>query len=151
MPSEARRAEKRCPVIPGVVLNERSPVLSGNWKDERMWRRVWREDAWRAQNGVCAYCMQPMKMIDATADHVDPQINGGRTSPKNIKACCHECNQAKSHWSEKRFKIALRDPQFVRTEHLTLAGMMRVWRAHMRYRIWNRVKQVEKTLRRAVK
>lgn len=64
--------------------------------------RILRERAFRAQDGLCYWCKQPMNK-DApdsdprqlTGDHLEPMHNGGATVPGNIVAACRECNNTR--------------------------------------------------------
>jgi 5-methylcytosine-specific restriction endonuclease McrA len=98
------------------------------YKQERMWRRMHREDAFRAQNRRCCYCQEPMKMAQATADHLHARSRGGTTSSENIAAACRECNKVKSSIPEKRFKQMVRHPPEGASLYVLLA--------HFRYTLW---------------
>lgn len=56
-----------------------------------------------AQQGLCAYCGQPMRFdvgsthpARATKDHVIPRAHGGPSAVWNYVAACRACNQAKA-------------------------------------------------------
>jgi 5-methylcytosine-specific restriction endonuclease McrA len=71
--------------------------------DYREARRLARRAFYR-QRGLCFWCKRPMMLgghggngvcdpLTATADHVKPVWDGGRTLPGNIVAACYACNQ----------------------------------------------------------
>lgn len=68
----------------------------------------------RRQSGKCCYCGQPMwtdnaaefarahslgdrqvLLFRATAEHLFPKSDGGRTTVENIAAACHFCNRTR--------------------------------------------------------
>ena len=55
----------------------------------------------RRWDAACAYCGDELGKC-ATLDHVVPRIKGGLTHPRNLVACCLDCNSRKgaSDWSE---------------------------------------------------
>lgn len=137
MPSVSRTHEKRLPVIEAA-----NPIgLTAPIRDDNLWRKVYREDAWRKQGRVCAYCLEPLKRDQVTADHVKPIKQGGQTSAKNIKACCSPCNSAKGSWPENKFKRAIRNPVGFDMGHHSFKRQMKIYRAHGRWMIWNRTKR----------
>ena len=119
-------------------------------REEQLWRKIYRDDALRDQGMRCAYCREPLRIGESTADHVNPRVNGGPTKRKNIKACCEECNGAKGHWPVKKFRCAIRDPSSIDMAAMSLPKRMQVWRAHIRFRINTRLERFEKKLRKAV-
>jgi HNH endonuclease len=71
--------------------------------DYREARRLARRAFYR-QRGLCFWCQQQMtwgssgsdgvcEPHTATADHVRPVWDGGRTLPGNVVAACYACNQ----------------------------------------------------------
>lgn len=144
------KSAKRLAVIEAANPLGLSAPLGRSRKQEALWLKIHREDAWRAQGRVCAYCWTPIAKDDVTADHVTPRVAGGKTTAENIKGCCNDCNVAKAHWPEARFKKALRNPRSVDTSRLPFTAQMRLLRAHMRFVIWRRTKRAEKRIRQAV-
>jgi hypothetical protein len=80
----------------GSVMTRR---LSG--KEEARMRRL-RTLAIHEQKGLCCWCHQPMVPVDAdtdraaTAEHVTPVSDGGRTTWWNVRAACRECNNGRN-------------------------------------------------------
>jgi len=64
-----------------------------------------RADLFARQGGRCHYCERTMTLRafavqnaplddrDATVEHLVPRILGGRDTPDNLVAACHECNR----------------------------------------------------------
>lgn len=109
---------------------------------EQLWKNIYRADAYRRQGGKCCYCREPMTRETVSADHVVARRNGGITSRENIKAACKDCNAAKGHMTEKKFKALLRCPG----DGASLGLLMAVFR----FRLWTRVELAETRLFRAV-
>lgn len=59
--------------------------------------RSWTVDLWRKQNGICARCKdpQPMKIEEATFDHIIPITEGGLHSKSNGRVLHRSCNSSK--------------------------------------------------------
>lgn len=110
-------------------------------RDEKLFRKVYRDDAWRAQGGKCCYCGEKIKLAEATADHVKPKKGGNYTSKANIKAACHPCNNAKGAMSVEDFKKALANPQ---------GHSIPIMLASFRYRLWKRFDKFERRLEKFV-
>lgn len=113
-------------------LNLPTPI---NRRDEKVWRRVYREDAVRSQGGKCCYCGERLSLETVTADHIVPIKSGGRTERTNIAAACRGCNGAKKSMPANRFKRWLRNPP--------RDASIAVWLASFRFRIWARVAEAE--------
>jgi len=47
-------------------------------------------------NFTCQYCGRKAPDVKIEVDHVLPLCKGGGHSPKNLKACCYDCNIGKS-------------------------------------------------------
>ncbi|GAB2188880.1 hypothetical protein MAH1_04870 [Sessilibacter sp. MAH1] len=58
------------------------------------------------QGGLCFYCNKPLKIEDATQDHVIPKSKGGEDGDGNIVICCRIINQYFGDKSPKE-KLAL--------------------------------------------
>jgi hypothetical protein len=43
----------------------------------------------------CFYCLKGISAEQCVLDHVEPQVDGGGNSYRNIVASCHECNSLK--------------------------------------------------------
>lgn len=57
------------------------------------WTQVVR--LWRLFDRRCAYCCQPVALIDVQAEHVHPLSRGGRNDLGNILPSCAPCNNDK--------------------------------------------------------
>lgn len=57
--------------------------------------RAQRVAALKAQDGRCAYCLDPLTAKQATRDHVRSRASGGLDHSSNIKAACQPCNSTK--------------------------------------------------------
>jgi hypothetical protein len=62
-------------------------------------KRMWRQSIKDQWEHKCAYCNSEENI---TLDHILPQCKGGLDIKTNVVACCHSCNQSKSHipWEE---------------------------------------------------
>lgn len=89
-----------------------------------MWIKVYRREALADQNGRCAYCCEPLRPGEATADHKVPHIKGGPVSRKNIAAACYACNQAKGSLSTGEFMNLIRGREAPRGASI---WMLRAW------------------------
>lgn len=94
-----------------------------------MWVRLYRREALAEQGGRCAYCAEPLRPSEATADHKHPHSKGGAVSKKNIVAACHPCNQAKGDLSHNQFM------NFIRGQEVPSGSPVHMMRAWMRRRI----------------
>lgn len=109
---------------------------------DKMFLRMFREDARCAQDGRCAYCRSQLSREDATGDHVKPRVYGGDTAKKNIKAACEDCNKLKGWRSEKAFLRAIKNPQ--------PGDDIRIWLAWSRRRIALATERAVKRIRSMV-
>lgn len=107
-------------------------------KHGQPWLRMFAMDAWIAQNHKCAYCRKPMERSEVTGDHVQPIINGGSTTRKNVKAACDSCNFTKGHMSEAFFLKTIKSPK--------PGDSINIWLAWSRRRIWLRVERACKRI-----
>lgn len=78
---------------------------------ENVWLRMYRAEALASQDGRCAYCYDPLRHKQATADHVVARKRGGQTAMENIKAACGQCNRLKGSKGEKAFLRWIKNPQ----------------------------------------
>lgn len=66
-----------------------------------------RRRAYHDQNKLCYWCRQEMSWppsndpSSATADHLIPLHNGGKTKPGNIVASCRKCNNGRHPYLNK--------------------------------------------------
>lgn len=125
-----------------VIATQHENGLAAPLRDERLWRRVHRDDAWRAQGRRCKYCREPLKAEAVTADHKLARRNGGITSAANIIAACQPCNTAKGSLPERAFQKAIRAPTH---EH-----RMAIWVASFRRRIWVRCEMAQRRILKVV-
>lgn len=60
--------------------------------------------AYAAQGGLCAYCLQPFPLRELTRDHVIPKVAGGGRDWDNIVLACPPCNSTKDdfHFTPKK-------------------------------------------------
>lgn len=120
------------------ILAQNPIGLSAPRRQEGMWRRVHRHDAWLAQGRRCKWCESPLPREAVTADHKRAVKNGGTTSSDNIYAACQPCNLAKGHLPEKSFKRAIRHPE---REH-----RMAIWLAWSRRALEMRTQAAERRI-----
>lgn len=71
--------------------------------DDRVWMRVYREDARRRQKGRCIFCLYLLSSSETTGDHIRPRSRGGAVRPRNIQAACQLCNSLKGRMANKKF------------------------------------------------
>lgn len=109
---------------------------------DRMFARMYRSDALADQKMRCVYCKEKITRINATADHLISRKNGGRTTKKNIKAACLDCNLAKGSRDINQFRDIL---------HGSLPlGNLRLTAAWIRFRMNRRVERAERRICKAV-
>jgi hypothetical protein len=53
---------------------------------------------------TCLYCGQIFLASKLTVDHLQPVSKGGSNRPRNLAACCDECNQIKGDILWKNYK-----------------------------------------------
>lgn len=58
----------------------------------------WFIGLWQSIDRTCAYCSRPLKLGEATRDHVVPQSAGGGQFG-NIVPACQRCNNSKGNLS----------------------------------------------------
>lgn len=46
----------------------------------------------KQQNGLCFYCMLPIRLGDETLEHLVPKSKGGSKKMKNLVVACSQCN-----------------------------------------------------------
>lgn len=88
--------------VPAVVRLLRSV------KVRPMYVRFSRENIYLRDGYRCQYCDKQFKHKDLTLDHVVPRCHGGRTTWKNIVACCVRCNRRKGSLSPEEAGMPLR-------------------------------------------
>lgn len=54
-----------------------------------------RKELWKAQGKRCAYCHAPLRIHEATFDHVIPRAHGGTSRQSNLVIACWDCNRRK--------------------------------------------------------
>lgn len=64
-----------------------------------MYVRFSRENIYIRDSYQCQYCGIRFRHKELTLDHVIPRFHGGRTTWKNIVACCVPCNRRKGSMS----------------------------------------------------
>lgn len=60
-------------------------------------------DLYTAQHGACAYCLEPIKLQDATLDHMTPLSRGGADQASNLCVACIPCNNRKGNMTAHEF------------------------------------------------
>ena len=76
------------------------PADDAHVKRERAKARELRASHWWKNvlaKGRCHYCDAPVPPGELTMDHVVPVIRGGKSTKRNVVACCKVCNDAKSY------------------------------------------------------
>lgn len=56
-----------------------------------------KREAYERQNGVCPDCKKHFDISEMEADHIDPWVDGGKTTAENCMMRCKECNRRKSN------------------------------------------------------
>lgn len=56
----------------------------------------YREAIFKREGGICFYCLKRLTETNYGLDHVQPQIQKGKNSYRNIVAACHSCNSSKN-------------------------------------------------------
>jgi 5-methylcytosine-specific restriction endonuclease McrA len=108
-------------------------------RTEKLWTRVYRQESLIRQGGKCAYCFEPLKATAATADHVRPRSNYGRTTFDNIRAACIDCNKAKGSLPIRTFINMIKYPQ----PGYGVAFFL----AHFRRKLWGRTAKAVENIR----
>lgn len=70
---------------------------------EKMFMKMYREDALRNQNFKCLYCLNSQTFKTITGEHKTCKSKGGNLSADNIGASCERCNKAKSNLNHDKF------------------------------------------------
>ena len=106
-----------------------------------------RRIAFAEQDGRCAYCREKLSLKTATADHIIPLVDGGRTSRQNIAAACRNCNMAKRGTAHQVFTAEV---EASKAPLITAEGGPWVCLAWVRRRLNERLEQAERRICRAV-
>lgn len=48
-------------------------------------------------NGMCLICLEPVKYLEGTLDHIHPYSHGGEGTPENLQLTCRPCNADKAN------------------------------------------------------
>lgn len=112
-------------------------------KTDRVFVRMYREEALAGQRMRCVFCKDKITRVNATADHLVPRSRGGRTERKNIRAACKPCNDAKSNGNPTWFRDVLNGPGIP-------LGDLRLGKAWIRFRLNRRFEKAERRICRAV-
>ncbi|MBI2432245.1 MAG: HNH endonuclease [Candidatus Hydrogenedentes bacterium] len=76
------------------------------------------ESLLKRENGRCFYCLREVSKERCELDHVNPQVDGGDNSYRNVVISCHECNKVKQdltgeeHLRRLYRKGLLSEPEF---------------------------------------
>ncbi|MCG8668040.1 MAG: HNH endonuclease [Pseudomonadales bacterium] len=71
----------------------------------------------RRDRHMCLYCGNTFKANELTRDHIIPQSKGGRSTWKNLVACCKSCNNAKRDRTPEEAGMPLLAVPFVPSRH----------------------------------
>ena len=67
---------------------------------EKTRARELRKSQWwknKIAKGVCHYCGKNFSPDELTMDHIVPISRGGKSTKRNVVACCKGCNNKKKH------------------------------------------------------
>ena len=88
-----------------VELKNRATTIKAKYKPRtefNRWRdsqegKLWKQQKYKAQNGCCAICRQPIELKGSHIDHIEPlsQHSHLALEPKNLRLTCPECNTFK--------------------------------------------------------
>ena len=76
------------------------PAEASHLKIEKAKARELRQLQWwknQRGKGICHYCKKRYLSAELTMDHKVPIVRGGKSSKKNIVACCKTCNSKKKY------------------------------------------------------
>ncbi len=124
---------------------DRNPAVGARHFDDvdRMFARMYRSDSLADQKMRCSYCKERLTRTNATADHLTSRKDGGRTTRKNIKAACRDCNLAKGSRTDGWFRDVLHSSSIP-------LGFPLLTAAWVRFRLNRRVEKAERRICRAV-
>lgn len=71
-----------------------------------------RRECFRISQGLCYYCLEPIKFTTFHVDHKKAWYLGGRTVRSNLVASCRKCNIAKMLMSAEDFQLLLAENGF---------------------------------------
>lgn len=54
-----------------------------------------KRELWALYGGLCAYCLNPVKIDECVTEHVVPRSRGGPDNWDNIALSCIECDKQK--------------------------------------------------------
>jgi hypothetical protein len=101
-----------------------------------------KSEALQEQGGCCRYCLQPLTVKTATADHRLARAKGGANDRANIVAACEPCNKAKGSLNVLSFVSAIKRP--------TAGAPVAIWMAWSRRRMWLATYRACRNIRYAV-
>jgi 5-methylcytosine-specific restriction endonuclease McrA len=81
--------------------------MSGRWKLNRAFLKVYRDDALVDQDMKCRYCRDNMTFASSTIEHRTPRSRLGDGRRSNISASCRPCNLAKGDMTDPEFMALL--------------------------------------------
>jgi 5-methylcytosine-specific restriction endonuclease McrA len=96
-----------------MTFNRKSSLLHSNQKHRRRSDLPFTLEQLRhwllPQLGqACCYCSTTLTVLNLSLDHAHPISRGGNWDLDNLRACCHDCNQAKGELTDIEFKALLR-------------------------------------------
>lgn len=86
-------------------------------KLDRIFVKVYREQAMIEQDSECAYCYEKLTFKTVTADHVKPKKSNGKDTKENIVACCELCNKAKDCMPVNKFKAYIKSREIPKCDY----------------------------------
>lgn len=96
----SRGEEKSWAARSGPVIVVKPPDNPDNRYDMSQERYAWvslRLQILKRDKYQCRYCACQLSNETANIDHVVPFKHGGRTTQRNLVACCLDCNKAKGN------------------------------------------------------
>jgi len=93
-----------------------NPQKRLNKRISRLWEKgkwiITKEKARKLVNNAlgknCIYCNIILDIDNWSADHKVSILNGGLSTPKNLRIICKSCNRAKAEFNEDSFKAILK-------------------------------------------
>lgn len=86
----------------------------------------WKEEGGTTTYTWCALCHKPLRLVEATLDHIIPRARGGEDTLENLQLAHNLCNKLKGSLSPEEYRGE--DPRFRRTR---LKGIKLDWLAEV--------------------
>lgn len=90
------------------VLKLKTKITKHHWSKNKRNFRVFKPSKFNIftrDEGKCTYCGIELRFEDATLDHIQPRLKGGKTTWDNLTLSCEECNLKKSNKNPENFKV----------------------------------------------